>query len=81
MFNDCRRGRLTFAFDGVAITPDGEVTDTTDTVIDDLLAAGNVTGSLFYDNYPGGSGLARAAVYGRVFPDTAAEAASEAPTQ
>lgn len=71
-------GGMTFAFGGVAITPDAEVLDTTDTVIPGLFAAGNVTGGLFYDNYPGGSGLTNAAVYGRISADTAAEYISEA---
>jgi len=70
-------GGMTFAFGGVAITPDGEVLDTTDTVIPGLFAAGNVTGGLFYDNYPGGSGLTNAAVYGRVAANTAAKYISE----
>lgn len=66
-------GGMTFTFGGVAITPDAEVLDTTDSVIPGLFAAGNVTGGLFYHNYPGGSGLTNAAVYGRVAAETATE--------
>lgn len=65
-------GGMTFSFGGVAITSDGEVLDTTDSVIPGLFAAGNVTGGLFYNNYPGGAGLTNAAVYGKVAAETAA---------
>ncbi|WP_049928971.1 FAD-dependent tricarballylate dehydrogenase TcuA [Halopiger goleimassiliensis] len=66
-------GGMTFAFGGVAITPDAEVLDTTDTPIEGLYAAGNVTGGLFYNNYPGGTGLTNAAVFGKVAAESAAE--------
>ena len=65
-------GGMTFAFGGVAITPDAEVLDTTDTVIPGLYAAGNATGGLFYNNYPGGTGLTNAAVFGRIAGENAA---------
>ena len=70
-------GGMTFAFGGVAITPDAEVLDTTDTVIPGLFAAGNSTGGLFYNNYPGGTGLTNAAVFGRIAGENAAEFVSE----
>jgi tricarballylate dehydrogenase len=65
-------GGMTFAFGGVAITPDAEVIDTRDERIDGLFAAGNSTGGLFYRNYPGGTGLTNAAVFGRVAAESAA---------
>jgi tricarballylate dehydrogenase len=65
-------GGMTFAFGGVAITPDAEVLDTTDTVIPGLFAAGNATGGLFYNNYPGGTGLTNAAVFGKIAGESAA---------
>ena len=64
---------MTFGFGGVAITPDAKVLDTTDTVIEALFGAGNSTGGLFYNNYPGGTGLTNAAVYGKVAAESAAE--------
>ncbi len=70
-------GGMTFAFGGVAITPDAEVLDTTDTVIPGLFAAGNSTGGLFYNNYPGGTGLTNAAVFGRIAGENAASFVSE----
>jgi len=66
-------GGMTFAFGGVAITADAEVLDTTDRPIPGLYGAGNVTGGLFYNNYPGGTGLTNAAVFGRVAAESATE--------
>lgn len=66
-------GGMTFAFGGVAITPDAEVLDTTDDVIPGLFAAGNSTGGLFYNNYPGGTGLTNAAVFGKVAAESAVD--------
>jgi len=57
-------GGITFGFGGVAITPNAEVKNGRGGVISGLYAAGNSTGELFYDNYPGGTGLTNGAVYG-----------------
>ena len=62
-------GGITFGFGGVDIIPDAEVVNTRGKPIAGFYAAGNCTGGLFYDNYPGGTGLINAAVYGK----TAAE--------
>ena len=59
-------GGITFAFGGVQITPSAEVLDTRGSVIEGLYAAGNSTGDLFFDNYPGGTGLMNAAVFGKI---------------
>ncbi len=64
-------GGMTFAFGGLAITPDAKVLDTTDSPIPGLYGAGNVTGGLFYNNYPGGTGLTNAAVFGKVAAESA----------
>jgi tricarballylate dehydrogenase len=66
-------GGITFAFGGVATTEDAEVLDTRDRVIPGLYAAGNSVGGLFYDNYPGGTGLTNAAVFGRIAGEKAAK--------
>lgn len=66
-------GGMTFAFGGVAITPKAEVLDTSDTKIPGLFAAGNSTGGLFYNNYPGGTGLTNAAVFGKIAGEQANE--------
>lgn len=64
-------GGMTFAFGGVGITPNAEVLDTSDNVIPGLFGAGNATGGLFYNNYPGGTGLTNGAVFGRIAAETA----------
>lgn len=64
-------GGITFSFGGVSITPDAEVCDTRGRVIPGFYAAGNSTGGLFYDNYPGGTGLTNAAVYGKIAAERA----------
>jgi tricarballylate dehydrogenase len=66
-------GGMTFAFGGVAITPEAEVLDTRDEIIPGLYGAGNSTGGLFYNNYPGGTGLTNAAVFGKIAAESAAE--------
>jgi len=66
-------GGITFAFGGVATTADAAVLDTRDRTIPGLYAAGNSVGGLFYDNYPGGTGLTNAAVFGRIAGEKAAE--------
>lgn len=64
-------GGMTFGFGGVAITPAAEVLDTADRPIEGLFAAGNATGGLFYNNYPGGTGLTNAAVFGKIAAESA----------
>ncbi|MFB6157109.1 MAG: FAD-dependent tricarballylate dehydrogenase TcuA [Haloferacaceae archaeon] len=66
-------GGITFAFGGVDTTTDARVLDTRERPIPGLYAAGNSVGGLFYDNYPGGTGLTNAAVYGRIAAESAAE--------
>jgi tricarballylate dehydrogenase len=66
-------GGYTFGFGGVGITPEARVLDTRDEVIPGFYAAGNSTGGLFYANYPGGTGLTNAAVFGRIAGENAAE--------
>lgn len=73
-------GGMTFGFGGVAITADAEVLDTRDEPIPRLYAAGNSTGGLFYENYPGGTGLTNAAVFGKVAAESAVEAIEGEPT-
>lgn len=66
-------GGITFAFGGVDITSSAQVLDSRGRIIPGFYAAGNSTGGLFFDNYPGGTGLTNAAVYGKI----AAEHASQ----
>jgi len=66
-------GGMTFTFGGVAINADAEVLDTRDDPIPGLYGAGNSTGGLFYNNYPGGTGLTNAAVFGKVAAESATD--------
>ncbi|KAH9925390.1 FAD/NAD-P-binding domain-containing protein [Epithele typhae] len=58
---------ITFTFGGLAIDPDtaGVVNDATGDTIPGLFCTGELVGGLFYNNYPGGSGLTAGAVFGR----------------
>jgi tricarballylate dehydrogenase len=63
---------ITFTFGGVGITERGEVQDTSFNVIGGFFAAGEITGGSFFNNYPGGSGLMKGAVFGRLAGTSAA---------
>jgi tricarballylate dehydrogenase len=66
---------ITFTFGGVRIAEDGNVLDVDGVPMPGLFAAGEMVGGLFYFNYPGGSGLMAAAVFGRIAGEGAAKAA------
>lgn len=65
-------GGITFGFGGVATDVRARALDTIDRPIPGLFVAGNTTGGLFYDNYPGGTGLANGAVFGKIAAEEAA---------
>ncbi|KZF22938.1 FAD binding domain-containing protein [Xylona heveae TC161] len=58
---------ITFTFGGLAINPNtaGVLSRVTGKDIPGLYCAGEMVGGLFYENYPGGSGLTAGAVFGR----------------
>lgn len=58
---------ITFTFGGLAVDPEttGVISSTTNSVVPGLFCVGEMLGGLFYDNYPGGSGLTSGAVFGR----------------
>jgi len=64
---------ITFTFGGVRIDPDGRVLSTDYQPIPGLTAAGEMVGGVFYNNYPGGTGLMNGAVFGRLAGATAAD--------
>jgi tricarballylate dehydrogenase len=66
---------LTFTLAGLRIDPRAQVLDESGAPIAGLYAAGECTGGLFFADYPGGSGLMRAAVLGRVAGQSAARQA------
>jgi tricarballylate dehydrogenase len=63
---------ITFTFGGLRVTPRAEVLDTEDRPIPGLHAAGELVGGLFYENYPGGTGLMAGSVFGRLAGEQAA---------
>jgi tricarballylate dehydrogenase len=63
---------ITFTFGGLRINARGQVLDTEGNPMPGLYAAGELVGGLFYHNYPGGSGLAAGAVFGRLAGASAA---------
>jgi tricarballylate dehydrogenase len=66
---------ITFTFGGLKVTPDAAVEDVRGEPIPGLFAAGELVGGLFYNNYPGGSGLTAGAVFGRLAGNSAARMA------
>ncbi|MGP4079954.1 FAD-dependent tricarballylate dehydrogenase TcuA [Pseudalkalibacillus sp. R45] len=64
---------ITFSFGGLRVGPDGEVLSVDGGTLDGLFAAGEMVGGLFYENYPGGSGLMSGAVFGKLAGASAAD--------
>lgn len=62
---------ITFTFGGLKINTSGEVQDQTDSSIPGLYAAGELVGGLFYENYPGGTGLMSGSVFGKLAGESA----------
>jgi succinate dehydrogenase/fumarate reductase flavoprotein subunit len=57
---------VTFTFGGLAVDPEtAGVIDLNGRVVPGIFCAGEMVGGLFYENYPGGSGLTSGAVFGR----------------
>ncbi len=63
---------ITFTFGGLRIDRRAQVLDQDMAPIPGLYAAGEMVGGLFYENYPGGSGLTAGAVFGRIAGASAA---------
>jgi tricarballylate dehydrogenase len=57
---------ITFTFGGLRVSPQSEVLDAGGRTMPGLFACGSSAGGLFYGNYPGGSGLVAAAVFGKL---------------
>ncbi|MFC7009805.1 FAD-dependent tricarballylate dehydrogenase TcuA [Halalkalicoccus salilacus] len=66
-------GGITFGFGGAATDDRARALDTIGRPISGLYVAGNTTGGLFFDNYPGGTGLANGAVFGRIAAEESAK--------
>jgi tricarballylate dehydrogenase len=67
---------VTFTFGGLRIDRDAQVLDVDLAPIAGLYAAGEMVGGLFYENYPGGTGLTAGAVFGRIAGASAGRAAA-----
>ena len=59
-------GGITFTYGGLKISKNGAVLDEQDVAIEGLFAAGEMVGGVFFEGYPGGSGLTSGAVFGRI---------------
>jgi succinate dehydrogenase/fumarate reductase flavoprotein subunit len=70
---------ITFTFGGVAVDPKtaGVISNLNGKVVQGVFCAGEMVGGLFYENYPGGSGLTSGAVFGRKAGISAAEHAKK----
>ncbi|MBP7063624.1 FAD-dependent tricarballylate dehydrogenase TcuA [Ferrovibrio sp.] len=64
---------ITFTFGGLQVNTSGEVQDMTDQSIPGLYAAGELVGGLFFENYPGGTGLMSGSVFGKLAGESAAQ--------
>ncbi len=59
-------GGITFTYGGLKINDQGSVLNTNDEPINGLYACGELVGGVFFNGYPGGSGLTSGAVFGRI---------------
>ena len=58
-------GGITFTYGGLKVDDAGAVIATNGAPIDGLYACGEIVGGVFFNGYPGGSGLTSGAVFGR----------------
>ncbi len=65
---------ITFTFGGLRVNTDAQVLDSDLRPIPGLYAAGELVGGIFYNNYPGGTGLMSGAVFGKIAGTAAARA-------
>lgn len=56
---------ITFTYGGLKVDTHGRVLNTKEAPIEGLFACGELVGGVFYNGYPGGSGLTSGAVFGR----------------
>lgn len=68
---------ITFTFGGLAVNPEtgAVLSSASSTGVPGLFCAGEMLGGLFFENYPGGSGLTAGTVFGRRAGRAAAEGA------
>jgi len=56
---------ITFSYGGLSVNTKGEVLSLSEKPIPGLYACGELVGNVFFDGYPGGSGLTSGGVFGR----------------
>ncbi len=59
-------GGITFTYGGLKVNKHGSVLKGSNQPIKGLFACGEIVGGIFYNGYPGGSGLTSGAVFGRM---------------
>ena len=59
-------GGITFTYGGLKVSEEGAVINQEDKPIKGLFACGELVGGVFFNGYPGGSGLTSGAVFGRI---------------
>lgn len=59
-------GGITFTYSGLKVSSEGAVLHEDDHAIPGLYACGEMVGGVFFEGYPGGSGLTSGAVFGRL---------------
>lgn len=59
-------GGITFSYGGLSVTDRTEVLDTRELPIPGLYAIGEMSGGIFFHNYPSGTGLVKGAITGRI---------------
>ncbi|MEM6304885.1 MAG: FAD-dependent tricarballylate dehydrogenase TcuA [Pseudomonadota bacterium] len=67
-------GGITFTYGGLKVSEACEVLDESGSAIPGLYAAGEMVGGVFFEGYPGGSGLTSGAVFGRAAGESAGQA-------
>ena len=67
-------GGITFTYGGLKVNKSGAVLENAGTAISGLYACGEMVGGVFFEGYPGGSGLTSGAVFGRLAGSNAARA-------
>lgn len=68
-------GGITFTYGGLKVSDSGAVLSEAGAPVPGLYACGEMVGGVFYEGYPGGSGLTSGAVFGRSAGAAAAQAA------
>ena len=69
---------ITFTYGGIKTNTTAQVLNNEGQVMPGVYAVGEMSGGFFYHNYPGGAGLTKGAVFGRIAGQDAAKKATEA---